>query len=229
MKQLTGLNSIFSGIFSEEGIAIRLSFLRSSLFVLLALLATILLSAGQSIGDDSELAKAGKDADNPENGTGENIDPVPTPSATEGPYFKSGSPERKSLLEPGVVGDRVNLTGQVLTRSGKPISGALIDFWQADGNGLYDNVGYRLRGHQFTDDQGRYRLETVIPGNYGGRTKHIHVKVQAADGTALITQLFFPDEENNQRDSIFRSELLVSLNETEQGQEATFDFVLDMD
>lgn len=231
MKQSTGL----SGIFSEGGLAMRLS--------LFALLVSILILTGSGIGGepapaqlDSEsksLPEVSSAIDNDsvnvvnESMKNENEDPEPTPSTTEGPYFKSGSPERKSLLEPGVVGDRVNLTGRVLTRSGRPIADALLDFWQADGNGRYDNVGYRLRGHQLTDDQGRYQLETVIPGNYGGRTKHIHVKVQAPGGAMLTTQLFFPGEENNQKDSIFMPELLVSLNETEKGKEATFDFVLD--
>lgn len=201
--------------------------MRPSLF---ALLASVLLLAGYGTGGEPAPTSsavgdaAGDVADEDENG-----DPEPTPSATEGPYFKSGSPERTSLLEPGVVGDRLNLTGRVLTRSGKPVAGALLDFWQADGNGRYDNVGYGLRGHQLTDDQGRYHLETVIPGNYGGRTRHIHVKVQAPEGAVLTTQLFFPEEEGNQRDSIFRPELLVSLNETEEGKEAKFDFVLDIE
>ncbi|HWQ19297.1 MAG TPA: hypothetical protein VN455_05915 [Methanotrichaceae archaeon] len=154
-------------------------------------------------------------------------DPDPTPSATEGPYFKPGSPERKSLLEPGIEGSRLNLTGHVLTRSGRPIANALLDFWQADANGVYDNVGYRLRGHQFTDSQGRYQLETVIPGIYVGRTNHIHVKVQAPDGTALTTQLFFPGEAGNQEDSIFNPQLLISFNGTSKDQ-ATFDFVLNI-
>jgi hypothetical protein len=37
----------------------------------------------------------------------------PTPSMTEGPYFKTGSPERTSLIEPGVVGTRLVITGYV--------------------------------------------------------------------------------------------------------------------
>ncbi len=159
-------------------------------------------------------------------------DPAVTPSTTEGPYFKPNSPERKSLLEPEVIGEKLNLTGQVLTRSGKPVAGALLDFWQADGNGRYDNVDYKLRGHQFTDNLGRYQLETVIPGEYSGRTRHIRVKVQAPDGPVITTQLFFPREESNQRDSIFRPELLVSFNDTVTGgtsKQAKFDFVLDMD
>jgi protocatechuate 3,4-dioxygenase beta subunit len=235
MKQSTGLSGIFSGISSKGGLAVRAS--------LFALLASILILAEPGIGTEpatalldlrsKSLPAASFATDDnstdlvSENMKHENEDPEPTPSVTEGPYFKPGSPERKSLLEPGVVGDRLNLTGRVLTRSGKPIAGALLDFWQADGNGRYDNAGYKLRGHQLTDDQGRYYLETVVPGNYGGRTRHIHVKIQAPGEAVLTTQLFFPGEENNQRDSIFTPELLVSLNETEKGQEATFDFVLD--
>lgn len=223
MKQSSGLNCIFG----KEGIALGFSFMRLSLFMLLA---PILILAVQS---DGSMAETGNDAANRENDGSRSVGPgtdlVPTPSTTEGPYFKTGSPEQRSLLGPEVVGDRINLTGRVLTRSGKPVTGALIDFWQADGNGAYDNIGYRLRGHQFTDEQGRYQLETVLPGNYGGRTRHIHVKVQAPGGAVLTTQLFFPGEENNQRDSIFNPELLVAIGETDMGQEATFDFVLNME
>ncbi len=224
MKQSAGLNGIFSGIFTDifsdifnkEGSAVR-----TFLFMLLTSILVGLGTGGEPAPAVSDLGNEDESIVN------ENLEP--TPSVTEGPYFKSGSPERKSLIETGAVGDRLNLTGRVLTRSGKPVAGTLLDFWQADGNGRYDNVGYMLRGHQLTDDQGRYQLETVLPGNYGGRTRHIHVKVQAPDGDVLTTQLFFPEEESNQRDSIFRPELLVSLNETERGKEARFDFVLDME
>jgi protocatechuate 3,4-dioxygenase beta subunit len=170
---------------------------------------------------DEDTGIAGSSKDN-----GFNEDPEPTPSATEGPYFKPGSPERKSLLDPGIEGDKLNLTGLVLARTGRPIANALIDFWQADANGVYDNSGYRLRGHQYTDSLGRYQLETVIPGIYIGRTRHIHVKVQAPDGTELTTQLFFPGDANNQGDSIFDPRLLISFNGASKDH-ATFSFVLD--
>ena len=83
---------------------------------------------------------------------------APTVRQTDGPFFKPSSPERTNLLEPGMAGQRLELVGFVLSRSCKPVSGALIDFWQADGKGEYDNSGFRLRGHQFADAQGRYRL-----------------------------------------------------------------------
>src|SRR6478672_12983517 len=52
---------------------------------------------------------------------------------TEGPYFKPSSPERIELFEEGMAGQPIELVGLVLTRDCKPVQGALLDFWQADG------------------------------------------------------------------------------------------------
>ena len=57
---------------------------------------------------------------------------TPTPEETEGPYFEPRSPERHSLLEPGIEGRHLVLSGLVMTRSCVPVSQALLDFWQAD-------------------------------------------------------------------------------------------------
>ena len=152
----------------------------------------------------------------------------PTLSQTEGPYFTRNSPERRSLIETGVVGTPLVVTGSVLTRSCRPIAGALLDFWQADGNGEYDNVSYRLRGHQFTATDGTFRLETVVPGLYPGRTRHIHVKAQAPGQSILTTQLYFPGESRNASDGIFDESLLIELSGTESARQARFNFVLNL-
>jgi protocatechuate 3,4-dioxygenase beta subunit len=107
------------------------------------------------------------------------------------------------------------------------VAGALVDFWQADDDGQYDNAGYRLRGHQFTDATGAYRLETVVPGLYPGRTRHIHVKVQAPGQSILTTQLFFPGESGNASDGIFDTSLLMQMSHTAAGKAGQFNFVLD--
>ena len=148
----------------------------------------------------------------------------PTPAQTEGPYFTPDSPERASLLEAGMAGDRLTVAGTVLATDCRPLRRALLDFWQADADGRYDNQGYRLRGHQFTDADGRFRLDTVVPGRYPGRTRHIHVKVQAPDGPVLTTQLYFPGEAANAGDGIFREELLLTMDGDRQ---ASFTFVLE--
>jgi protocatechuate 3,4-dioxygenase beta subunit len=151
-----------------------------------------------------------------------------TPAQTEGPYFKRSSLERASLLEPGMPGTRLVLTGHVLATDCRPVARALLDFWQADAGGQYDNTGFRLRGHQFTDDSGAYRLETVVPGLYPGRTRHIHVKVQAPNRPVLTSQLYFPGEPRNASDGIYDARLLMDVQDAGDGRDATFDFVLDL-
>ena len=156
-------------------------------------------------------------------------DDDPTPAQTEGPYFTPNSPLRRSILPAGTAGTRLTLTGRVLTTAGRPVARALLDFWQADAAGTYDNSGYRFRGHQFTDASGRYALTTVVPGLYPGRTKHIHVKVQAPNRSVLTTQLYFPGVARNRADSIFRSDLLVrNWRKVGSRRAARFDFVLDL-
>ena len=150
-----------------------------------------------------------------------------TPPVTEGPFYKAGSPQRTSLLEPGMAGTKLTITGQVFTRGCRPVAGAWLDFWQADAQGKYDNAGYRLRGHQVTDGTARYTLLTVMPGEYPGRTPHIHVKVRAPNGPVLTTQLYFPGARQNQGDMLFRQELLLQIRDTATGKAGTFNFVLD--
>jgi protocatechuate 3,4-dioxygenase beta subunit len=145
---------------------------------------------------------------------------------TEGPYFKPSSPERIELFEEGMAGQPIELIGLVLTRACKPVAGALLDFWQADAKGEYDNSGFRLRGHQFTDAEGRYRLRSVVPGAYPGRTRHIHVKVQPRDGRVLTTQLYFPGEAKNRSDGLFRKALLVRTAKNAGWLAGRFDFVV---
>ena len=154
-------------------------------------------------------------------------DDDPTPAATEGPYFTPSSPLRRLIVPAGAGGTRLTLSGRVLTTAGRPVARALVDFWQADASGAYDNSGYRFRGHQFTDANGRFALTTVVPGLYPGRTKHIHVKVQGPGRSILTTQLFFPGVARNRRDSIFLSALLVrNWRKVGSRRAARFDFVL---
>jgi len=123
-------------------------------------------------------------------------------------------------------GTKLIVTGYVLTPDCQPIAQAWLDFWQADDQGAYDNVGYRLRGHLFTDEAGRYTLETIVPGEYPGRTPHIHVKVQAPNSSILTSQIYFPGAIANDRDSIFDPALLADVQDSADGKVANFNFVI---
>jgi protocatechuate 3,4-dioxygenase beta subunit len=154
---------------------------------------------------------------------------VPTRPEIEGPFFKPASPLRSDLREPGLAGRPVELSGYVLTRACRPVAGALVDLWHADDQGDYDNKGFRLRGHQFADAKGRYAFKTILPGLYPGRTRHFHVKIQAAaESPVLTTQLYFPDEPRNREDDFFHPELVMQVAAADDALRARFDVVLAM-
>jgi len=125
-------------------------------------------------------------------------------------------------------GTRLVLTGAVVSRSCRPVAGARLEFWQADASGAYDNTGFRLRGHLFTDAQGRYQLETIVPAEYPGRTPHIHVKVLPPAGAVLTTQLYLPDAARNASDSLYKPELTMRIDRSSSPLAARFDFVADV-
>lgn len=147
---------------------------------------------------------------------------------TDGPFYTPNTPERASLLEEGGSGMVLVVSGRVLTTDCQPLANAIVDFWHADPAGNYDNEGFLFRGHQFTDENGNYQLETRMPGLYPGRTRHIHARVQGQDTDLLTTQLYFPDDvEENENDGIFHPSLVVEIEHTTADRtEASFDFVL---
>jgi protocatechuate 3,4-dioxygenase beta subunit len=146
----------------------------------------------------------------------------------EGPFFKPRSPQRADLREQGGAGRAVELSGLVLTRRCRPLSGAVVDLWHADDKGAYDTAGFSYRGHVVTGSDGAFRFKTIQPALYTGRTRHYHFKVQAPGSRLLTTQLYFPNEPENRRDHLFRRELLMRVADAGDGLAARFDFVLDV-
>jgi protocatechuate 3,4-dioxygenase beta subunit len=116
----------------------------------------------------------------------------------EGPFYKTGSPERESLIEEGLAGIPILIVGRVFDPDCNALAEIKLDFWLANADGEYDNIGYTLRGHQFTDENGYYSVESIEPTPYTGRPAHIHVKLFAPDGRELLTtQIYFPGSESS--------------------------------
>lgn len=153
-----------------------------------------------------------------------------TENNMEGPFYKPGAPIRSMLLDPGMPGTPLTLSGRVLDTRGRPIRGALLDFWHADNTGTYDNDGFRLRGRLYTDDEGRYTLRTIKPLAYGEpgdkRPSHIHVKASSGHAPVLTTQLYFKGDPWNRSDAAVRPTLILSPREVGDGLAARFDFVI---
>ncbi len=143
-----------------------------------------------------------------------------------GPFYRPQTPRRAGLREPGTEGEPLVFEGLVLASDCRPLAGAVIDIWHSDERGRYDNVGFRYRGHQYTDAAGAFMFETIRPVRYSGRTPHIHVKVQGEATRPLTTQVYFPDmAEANARDRIFRDDLVMRLERSGEGWRSRFDFV----
>jgi protocatechuate 3,4-dioxygenase beta subunit len=153
-------------------------------------------------------------------------DVKPTLAAPDEATFKAGAPLKTSLVEPGMAGERLMLAGTVSGVVCGAIKGARVDFWQADAKGNYDPTGYKLRGHVVSDAQGVYRIETIVPGPYAGRARHLNAKVQATGKPTLTTQLFIAEDPLNAKDKFFKPELALKLSKTATGWSANFAFVL---
>ncbi len=120
-------------------------------------------------------------------------------------------------------GQRIIVTGRVLDEDGRPVRNTLVEVWQANAAGRYDHDGdghdapldphFHGAGLVVTDDEGRYRFETIRPGAYpwrnhynAWRPAHIHFSVFGpAFATRLITQMYFPDDPLHALDPIMQS------------------------
>lgn len=144
----------------------------------------------------------------------------------DGPFYKPGAPLRSDFREPGIAGPEFQLHGQVFDTTGKALAGAVLDIWHADGNGEYDNVGWKLRGRLRADEAGRYSLRSVRPRWYGDRAAHFHVKVSAAGHPQLTTALYFEGDPKIPKDTVIRTKLRIKVAKEAAGESGKFDFVL---
>ncbi len=162
-----------------------------------------------------------------------------------GPFYREGALFRAKVtppLEPGVV---VLVSGVVYgfdTRA--PIANAVIDVWQANAAGRYDNDDpakppspgvFLNRARVVTDESGRYELETIHPGRYQigrdvWRPSHIHYLVRAPRYAKLVTQLYFEGDPENARDAFIKRSLIMSVEKVRVAagtyERMTFDIVL---
>jgi protocatechuate 3,4-dioxygenase beta subunit len=146
-----------------------------------------------------------------------------TPRATEGPYYPDHLPLDQDNDLTQIIGGKApsggvvaEFGGRLLNADGKPLSGHVIELWQADVNGCYIHSNGTQRGKERdpnfqgfgkieTNAKGEYRFRTIKPGLYTGRTIHWHIAVKKGDKRFLTTQLFIAGVPQNDRDGILRS------------------------
>jgi len=153
-----------------------------------------------------------------------------TPRDALGPFYVKDAPAQAGLCASGTGGtQKLTVSGRVLgTPDCAPLAGALVEVWQADNRGDYtqvtagkkDDPGCLLRASRTTDAGGRYHFQTIVPGEYPGRPRHIHYRVSAKGYAALVTQLYFASERGVPQG------LVVSAAAKDGALAATFDVTL---
>ena len=120
----------------------------------------------------------------------------------------------------------MTLSGYVTGLTCGRIKGARLDFWQADASGRTDAEGFRFRTAVLTDPDGRYAIETIVPGSEGGRARQIGVRVEPSGKKPLTTLLFFPNDAGATKDKYFNKSLVMKAVSGAVNS-YTFDFLLD--
>jgi protocatechuate 3,4-dioxygenase beta subunit len=159
----------------------------------------------------------------------------------EGPFFREGAPQRDDLREKGTKGDVLVVSGVVVARNGRPLAGVVLDVWQCNADGRYDNDDpnnppkadqFTLRGKVKTNEKGEYRFTTIRPVPYSigegkFRPAHIHLKANRDGYTPLTTQIYFKGDQHNKTDPWYskKREIEPKLDE-KKVLAATFKIVL---
>ena len=162
-----------------------------------------------------------------------------------GPYHRARAPYRALITPPLAPGEIMVVKGRVWgldTR--RPLPGAVLDIWQADHLGSYDNDDptnppdrdmFLYRARLVTDETGYYEYQTIRPGRYLNgatyRPAHIHYMVRRNGYKPLITQLYFKDDPFNKTDSFIKSSLIIDPKKITVGggsyEVGVFDIILE--
>jgi len=169
-------------------------------------------------------------------------DEVPaTEKDIEGPFYREGAPMRTTLHDKGEKGAVLVVSGKVVARNGRPLSGVVLDVWQCNANGKYDNDDpanppkkdqFTLRGRLKTNEKGEYEFTTIRPVPYAigenqFRPAHIHVKASLAGYEPLTTQIYFKGDKHNKTDPWYSAKREIDPTTDEKKiQRATFKIVL---
>ena len=151
-----------------------------------------------------------------------------TESDMLGPFYTEGAPFKQRLGE-GVEGELLIITGKVMDRRCQPIQDTILDVWQANSTGEYDNEGFTLRGKVKTNNDGNYVIDTIVPKAYAQgdltRPAHIHLKVGAPNQPTLTTQLYF--EGDPYLSDLEDKSLIMKITNDNGTKKANFDFVIE--
>ena len=186
--------------------------------------------------------------------------PPATPSSVLGPFYTHDAPEieQGGMITKDVKGELTYVHGTVRDLQGKPIAGALVETWETNGDGLYDNQ-YEVReepdyrGFLYTGADGGFAFYAVKPVSYSiptdgpvgemlragarlsMRPAHLHLKISADGFAPLTTSAYTAGDPYIDCDAVFgvKPELIRSYQQYDPQRHGALatkpKFVLDFD
>ena len=146
---------------------------------------------------------------------------IPTGEATLGPFFPpryvdAGANDLTQCAGRTAKGEAIGISGCVRQEDGAPLDNLVLEIWQPDANGIYrhpadprhreadaDFFGW---GRAATDKEGRYSFRTIRPGAPRERAPHVNVMLMFSGLMRILkTTLFFPGEQSNDKDPVYRA------------------------
>jgi hydroxyquinol 1,2-dioxygenase len=170
-----------------------------------------------------------------------------TPSTVEGPFHIPNAPSiaHGADMAANAPGTPCFVTGTVRGVDGEPIASAILDIWQTDGEGLYEDQrdvsGPWMRGVYRSQPDGSFAIRTVAPiaytipmdGTVGElmrrtnishmRPAHIHFAVSASGYHGLVTHLFRRGDQFIDNDVVYgvKEPLIVQFEQKPPGRAPT--------
>jgi protocatechuate 3,4-dioxygenase beta subunit len=153
---------------------------------------------------------------------------VPTGEMTLGPFFPPefafGANDLTVLEGSRVKGEPIEVTGRVVQADGQPLDNLVLEIWQADADGRYDNPDFLGWGRAATDAHGVFRFLTIRPGASAGRAAHINfVLLYSGLMRQLHTVMFFDQSDDAVLNAVQDRKRLIAKQE---GNRFVFDIRL---
>lgn len=178
-----------------------------------------------------------------------------TPNTPRGPFYRADAPffPLGASISLDAGGEPMTVHGRVTDLDGKPVPGALLEVWQPNADGVFENQQpdlqpeFNLRGKFVCNDDGGFIFRTIKPGGYSvpgdgpvgrllqkldyplTRPAHLHFRISAPGFETLVTQIFDADDPDLTQDAILgvRRDLVGEFRKSGAGEwELAYSFVL---
>jgi protocatechuate 3,4-dioxygenase alpha subunit len=140
---------------------------------------------------------------------------VPTGEMTLGPFFPrefaEGANDLTMVEGKAAKGEAIEISGRVTQVDGKALDNVVLEVWQADAEGRYDNPEFFGWGRAATDADGVFLFRTIRPKGPQGRSAHVNFLVLYSGlMRQLQTVMFFEDSNDPVLNSVKHKERLIA-------------------